>query len=184
MKKPFEYLKFYNEMNSTVFIPYSKMKTKVVSMFDGVVSDIEYDKKLKMTTEHDINDFEFDIVYTSNSEDEYSQPEVKVDKNKEVKEGQTLFIMKPDVELEAQFIVGFTKYNYEEFISRYGSKIETKKEESKNNSKDTKNNPDTPLSLNSFFDDLLLKPILNPLSGKKPIEESLEEDILRFKKLI
>jgi len=38
--------------------------------------------------------------------------------------------------------------------------------------------------LNSFFDDLLLKPILNPLSGKKPIEESLEEDILRFKKLI
>jgi len=138
--------------------------------------------ELKMTTEHDINDFEFDIVYTNNSEDEYSQPEVKVDKNKEVKEGQTLFIMKPDVELEVQFIVGFTKYNYEEFMSRYGSKIESKKEKTQNNLTDTKNNFDSPL--NSFFDDLLLRPILNPLSGKKPIEESLKEDILRFKKLI
>jgi len=185
MKKPFNFFKSYDEMESTTFIPYSKTKTKVVSMFDGVVSSIDLDKKVKLTTEHDINGFEFDIEYVNDTEDEYSTPDIKVNKKSKVSEGETLFFMSPDVNLTVTFIVGFSKYNFENFVSKYKNKIDVKddKKEDKED-KGKENNLTAPGSLNSFFDELLLKPILNPLSGKKPIEENIKEDLERFKKLI
>lgn len=187
MKKPFNFFKSYDEMESTTFIPYSKTKTKVVSMFDGVVSDIDLDKKVRLTTEHDINGFEFDIEYVNDTEDEYSKPDIKVNKKSKVSEGETLFFMSPDVNLTVTFIVGFSKYNFENFVSKYKNKIDVKddkKEDKVDKDKDKENNLTKPGSLNSFFDELLLKPILNPLSGKKPIEENIKEDLERFKKLI
>jgi hypothetical protein len=185
MKKPFNFFKSYDEMESTTFIPYSKTKTKVVSMFDGVVSSIDLDKKVKLTTEHDINGFEFDIEYVNDTEDEYSTPDIKVNKKSKVSEGETLFFMSPDVNLTVTFIVGFSKYNFENFVSKYKNKIDVKDDKKEDKAdKEKENNLTTPGSLNSFFDELLLKPILNPLSGKKPIEENIKEDLERFKKLI
>lgn len=186
MRKPFDFFKSYDEMESTTFIPYSKTKTKVVSMFNGVVSDIDFGKKVRLTTEHDINGLEFEIEYTNDTEDEYSKPDIKVSKKSRVSEGETLFFMQPDVNLNATFIVGFSKYNLENFLLKYKDKIDFKDEKKTDKIEKEKTNLELKPSgsLNSFFDELLLKPILNPLSGKKPIEENIEEDLERFKKLI
>lgn len=187
MRKPFDFFKSYDEMESTTFIPYSKTKTKVVSMFNGVVSDIDLGKKVRLTTEHDINGFEFEIEYTNDTEDEYSKPDLKVDKKSKVNEGETLFFMYPDVNLTVQFIVGFSKYNFENFLKKYGDKVNNKsdkKNDEENNKKENKPKDISSGSISSFFDDLLLKPILNPLSGKKPIEENINEELKRFKNLI